>query len=229
MAAIDDREARARLDEARIEHEAAVRQSESRLSYEYALKSQQVAEADYQRAIDSNRSFAGAVSDTEMDRLKLLVQKHDAELEKIDFDQRQLELTARQKESIKQQRQIELARHQIDSVMNGVVTAINFRQGEWVNKSDTVFKIIRMDRLRVEELVPAAVANEELLGTAAAFQPMGENSESHPGTVVFIDPDVNPVNSLVRVWIEIENPKFDLRPGIKGRLTIFRPANGDDR
>ncbi len=40
------------------------------------------------------------------------------------------------------------------------------------------------------------------------------------GKVVFVSPDANPVNSLVRVYIEVENPERKLRPGLQVRAEI---------
>ena len=40
------------------------------------------------------------------------------------------------------------------------------------------------------------------------------------GTSIFVDPEIDPVNQQVRIWAEIDNERMQLRPGMRGRLTI---------
>ena len=52
----------------------------------------------------------------------------------------------------------------------------------------------------------------------------GKTANDFDGTVVFVSPEVNPVNGQVRVWAEVENKKLLLRPGVRGNLTIHPDA-----
>jgi macrolide-specific efflux system membrane fusion protein len=38
--------------------------------------------------------------------------------------------------------------------------------------------------------------------------------------VVFVSPEVDPVNGQVRIWAEIDNKSLVLRPGLQGALLI---------
>ena len=40
------------------------------------------------------------------------------------------------------------------------------------------------------------------------------------GQIVFISPEIDPLNSQVRFWAEIENAELKLRPGMTATLTI---------
>ncbi len=40
------------------------------------------------------------------------------------------------------------------------------------------------------------------------------------GHIVFVNPEIDPLNSQVRVWAEVENPDLKLRPGMQATLTI---------
>jgi macrolide-specific efflux system membrane fusion protein len=41
-----------------------------------------------------------------------------------------------------------------------------------------------------------------------------------PGRVIFLDPELDPVNTQIRIWVEIENKALQLRPGMRGKMTI---------
>ena len=52
--------------------------------------------------------------------------------------------------------------------------------------------------------------------------PDGQQAE-FPGKLVFVSPEIDPVNAQVRVWAEIENEGLRLRPGMRGRLIVKVP------
>jgi macrolide-specific efflux system membrane fusion protein len=87
-------------------------------------------------------------------------------------------------------------------------------------------RVLRVDRLRVEGFVPVKQLPGELEGrrvTLTVDLP-GKPGAIFDGSVVFVSPEVNPVNGQVRVWAEVENPKLLLRPGIRGSLAIHATA-----
>ncbi len=53
------------------------------------------------------------------------------------------------------------------------------------------------------------------------------NASSHtvPGHIVFVDPEIDPGNAQIRIWVEIENPELRLRPGMRAWLDLdqFQP------
>ena len=40
------------------------------------------------------------------------------------------------------------------------------------------------------------------------------------GEIVFVSPDIDPLNTQVRVWAEVENTELKLRPGMQANLTV---------
>ena len=44
------------------------------------------------------------------------------------------------------------------------------------------------------------------------------------GKIVFVSPEIDPVNAQVRVWAEVENPDLSLRPGLQAEM-IIDPAS----
>jgi macrolide-specific efflux system membrane fusion protein len=220
LAQVDDLSARHLLRESQLEYEIVRAQSASRLDIEYAEKSQQVAETDLRRAQESNRAYAGVVSDREMDRLRLLVEQSGAELAKLQFEKKLMQMQLQLKQGAVEKNQLALDRHQIRAPINGQIVEIKKRVGEWVNVADAVFRLIRLDRLRVEGHLPVARARAGLLGSLATFQIAGENAPTFQGQVVYVSPEINPINETALVWIEFENQELRLRPGMKGRVSI---------
>lgn len=228
LARIDDGLARLQLEAAESELEIARQQSTSNVEIEFAEKSLAVAKADLRRAQKSNKSFKNVVPPPEMDRLRLLVEQSTAEIEKLKFDKQLLKMNVALKESTKRQRALGVERHQIRSDIKGLVTEVKKQQGEWVDVSQPVFKIVRMDRLRIEEYIPVSDATHGLDGATARFVASNVkhiSDRSFLGKVVFVSPEVNPLNSKVKIWVEIDNAESLLRPGIKGKLSIDAPAS----
>ena len=44
-----------------------------------------------------------------------------------------------------------------------------------------------------------------------------------PGKVVFVSPEIDPVNSQVNIWVEIDNEELRVRPGMRAKMTILVP------
>jgi len=51
----------------------------------------------------------------------------------------------------------------------------------------------------------------------------GEPGAEFPGTVVFLSPEIDPVNSQISIWVEIDNEDLRLRPGMRAKMTIVVP------
>lgn len=222
LVTINDEQAQSQLEESLIELDIVKQQAKSEVDINFALKSKQVAMADYRRAQQSNRKYAGVVSDREMDRLKLLVEKSDAELEQIRFEKNLLEKQVELKMATVKKHRYEVRRHQVRATISGQIVELNKRQGEWVNIADPILKLVQLDKLKVDDFLPAEVATRQLVSSAATFQPdLPVGSESISGEVVFVSPTIDPLNSKVKVRIEFENPGLILRPGMKGVVTIM--------
>lgn len=223
LATINSDEANVKLEEALIELDIVKQQAKSEVDINFALKSKQVALADYRRAQQSNRNYAGVVSDREMDRLKLLVEKSDAELEKMRFEKTILEKQVELKTAAARKHRFAVERHKLRATIGGQIVELDKREGEWVRVADPILKLVQLDRLKVEDFLPSDLATKDLVGTTATFQlDSKSDSKSIVGVVVFVSPNIDPINSKVNVRIEFDNPKLDLRPGMKG-LVIIKP------
>jgi macrolide-specific efflux system membrane fusion protein len=221
LAQIEDADAQFKKRSAEMELIAARKQAESDVKVRFARKSLEVAEAELRRAIESQRRFAQSVSDSEMDRLRLTVQKTELEIE-----QAQLELELAQAARELKQVDVESAEHtirqrRITAPLAGFVAEVNRHQGEWVQPGQSIARLLRLDRLRAEGLVSAAEVRGDLKGRQATLTvDIDGRPASFTGTVTFASPEIDPVNGQVRIWAEIDNPQLKLRPGLHGSMTI---------
>ena len=215
LAKIDHEAIRIKLKQLRTQLEMARRKQENDIDRRVAVKNREVAANEYQRALTANARVANTYPLNEIDRLKLIAERAALEVERSvhAIELAGLEVAVAQSEY--EQSEELLRRHAVLSPMAGVVVAVEKHRGEWVEPGVELFRIIRTDRLRVEGFVDAAVA-DGLIGRTAKVQlrRRGETIEVE-GKVVFVSPDVNPVNSVARVFLEVDNGDGRLRPGLR--------------
>ncbi len=222
LATIEDNEAQVLVSKADRELAIARTKAENDVPVRFARKAHEVAAAEYRRAQESVEKFHKSVSATEIDQLRLTTEKALLEIEQAELDQSIARLTARQKETELESAQIKLNRHRLAAPFAGMVVQIKRRRGEWVNPGDSVLRLVRLDRLRVEAFVPARAFAGHLQGrrvTLIVDLPHSGKTRFN-GEVVFVSPEVNPVNGQVRLWAEVDNLDLRLRPGQPATLVI---------
>lgn len=220
---IDNDETQREIEKTAKELEMAKLDAASRVDLEYAERSIEVAQAELDRALRSNQRRPGVVARSELDQLSLVVNKTVAEKQKTEF---QMKMRAMNRDV--SQIELELVRlrndfHQILAPTDGVIVEVYRREGEWVEKSTPVARLVRLDKLKTEVKLSAAKALHHLEGATATFYPaldLALPQESYLGRVMFVYPEANPISSEVRVWVEIENANLKLIPGLTGRLEI---------
>jgi macrolide-specific efflux system membrane fusion protein len=107
-----------------------------------------------------------------------------------------------------------------------MVVQVNRRRGEWVEPGEMVVRILRLDRLRAEGFLKARYLSgdvEDWRVTLTVDLP-GRPAAELPGEVVFVSPEIDPVNSQVSIWVEVDNEDLRLRPGMRAKMTIVVPA-----
>lgn len=222
LASLRDEDIRHLVDRTRINAEIASREFENELNELYASKSTDVARAELMRAMESNLKYAKTVSQTELDRLRLLVQQGELEIQKAQHERRIAGLTNQIRQNEYQTALDQLALRQISAPLRGMVVEVYHRRGEWVQPGDAVARIIRLDRLRVEGFLPAAQGRLSLVGQTASVHSTSEDDQpiELTGEVVYVSPEIDPINLQVRIWIEIDNSKLQLRPGMTASVTV---------
>lgn len=222
LAQIDDTDAKLEQKRARYELAIAEYQAKDDVAIRSARKSLVFAQADYDRLRRANESRPRSVSQSELEKAQL-----DAEQAKLAIEraQREQELASIQQNLIESQselaeRNVELRK--ILSPLNGVVVSVLHRPGEWVKPGDKMFQIVRTDRLRAEGFVAASEVVEDLRGATVTLTPWLDDKpgDTYRGKIVFVSPEIDPINGQVRVWAEVENPDGILRPGLRANMKI---------
>jgi len=125
-----------------------------------------------------------------------------------------------------------LSDHRILSPISGMVVEVLKKEGEWVEVSESIARIVQLDKLKTEIKVPAALALNDLAGSPAVFKPNLKSlaNKEYPAKVIYVFPEANPVNASVRVWVEIDNQNLDLVSGLTGQLEIRpKPVDAADK
>lgn len=222
LARIEDTEPKLTLQRSTTEFEIATRQAKNRLKVQVARKSSQLAASELRRARAAQEKSSKSVSESEMDHLQFAAEKAELEVEQATEDQRTAELTAELKDSERLLAQAAVERRQISSPLTGMIVQVYQHAGEWLAPGKPVVRVLRVDRLRVEGLVSVKKLPGDPTGRKASFlvDLPGRPGATFEGIVVFVSPEVNPVNGQVQVWAEVENRDLLLRPGLQGKLTI---------
>jgi multidrug efflux pump subunit AcrA (membrane-fusion protein) len=219
---VDDLDARATARQLELEADVAKREAENDLKVRFAHKNAEVSKAELRRAEESVKQFSRAVSGSEIDRLRLTAERTELEILQADHEFAVAKLNFDVKKNAHQFAVETLARRAIQAPIDGVVVDILRQQGEWVKPGDTVLRIVRVDQLRAEGFLQHDRLAEDPMGQPVVLTVdlPGRKQAKYQGRVVFVSPEVNPVNGEVRFWAEVENHDGRLRPGIKGKLVI---------
>lgn len=229
---LDTIEARLDVERAQLELNIARQEAKNEVDARFAKKSLEVAEAELQRALDSVAVYPKSVSDTELDRLKLTVERTRLEIEQAEHVLTVAGMTAQLKQNALETAETKLARQTIRTPIDGVIVQVYGRCGEWVEPGTQVVRILRMDRLRVEGFVAVSLLDEIAIGSPVdlLIESGGDIARPFPGKLVYVNPQVDPVNNQVRVWAEVANEEMRLKPGMRGAMLIKPKAdpNPDD-
>jgi len=213
-----------RLDVGRAELELSIAQQEAKndVDVRFAEKSLEVVSAELQRALDSVEDYPKSVSATELDRLRLTVERTRLEIEQAKHVLVVAELTAQLAKNSLETASSKLDRQTVRAPIDGVVVQVYRRNGEWVEPGQQVVRILRMDRLRVECFVNNSDMDVFPVGSRVKLlvELGGGSAKEFAGKLVYVSPEVDPVNKQVRVWAEVDNPNMQLKPGMSGVMLI---------
>ncbi|MDZ4848963.1 MAG: efflux RND transporter periplasmic adaptor subunit [Pirellulaceae bacterium] len=216
---IRDIAVRLQMDKAKLSFDLAQKKQANDIDQKLAAKNRAVAENEFTRAMEANLKVSNVYPINEIDRLRLLFDRANLELERTVYQKSVTEMESALAALEYKQSQELLLRHQIISPCNGVVTSVEKRIGEWVDPGSILFTIVQIERLRIEGFVNALDITPQHIGTKAKVRIQNPPIESE-AELVFIHPDANPVNLQVRVFLEIDNREGLLRPGLRPTVTI---------
>lgn len=213
-----------RLQRAKLELALATEKCVSTVDLQVTQKSAAVAENEYRRAQEANRDVPNTYPPNEIDRLQLVFERSELEVQRAEEQRAQLKLQQQLAQNQVQEMELTLRNHRVLAPSPGVVVAVERAIGEWVEPGTAIATIVNIQKLRIEGFVTATEAMGIDIGDPARVEVRAQpDREPITGRVVFVGLDVNAVSDLVRVYVDIDNPSQSLRPGLKTLVYLPRP------
>jgi macrolide-specific efflux system membrane fusion protein len=226
LAQIDDAEAKLLQGRAAIELQLNQEKVDNDVAIRSAQKALAFGQAELKRFERAAQGIPGSVSVSELEEVRLRAEKAGFDLEDARLTRRQDQLNV----DLKNQ-ELDLSKHNVEirriiAPINGVVVQVLKQPGEWVEPGEKVLRIVRIDRLRVEGLIPVDDLPPDLRGAPVSItlDRPGGTSKTVSGKVVFVSPEINPVNGQVRIWAEVDNKDGILKPGLRPKMKITPPV-----
>lgn len=229
LAQLDDSQVQKTEQVAAFKWQAAKVEAENDVNVRYAAATRDVAQADLEKSMETNRRVPNTVTETEMRKLWLDLQKSKLGIEQAQHDRQVAVLTVDVRAAEHSLEKINLERRQIKAPTDGMIVKRFVRAGEWVKPGDPVLHLVRMDKLWVEGFIDAAGANGVTPGevdrkpvTVTVLLPRGR-VETFQGQVVLASPMIE-AGSQFLVRAEVGNRQngshWLLLPGTEAQISI---------
>jgi multidrug efflux pump subunit AcrA (membrane-fusion protein) len=227
IAQIEDDEARIAAERAKIEMDIAKANAGNDVGVRFAKKSREVVEAELRRSTEALDRYAKSISASEMDHLRLLVDKSKLEIEQAEHEFKISGYTRQIKAAEYQAAQQAINRRKITAPLGGIVVQVARHRGEWVKPGDSVIRIVRLDHLRAEGFLSSRYLSPKLDGRKVKLivdlPGPGAPGAEFSGKIVFVDPEIDPVNAQVHLRVEVDNQGLRLRPGMRAKMQLEVP------
>lgn len=199
--------------------QAALLESENDVDLRYAQRTMEVRQNEMRQSRLANQTYAGAVSQMELEELSLQVDQSALAMEQADHELRVAAAASVEKEAAVEIAQTRLDQHSVRTTVAGMVVEIDVETGEWVEAGKPLIRIITLDPIRVECLIDGRTYGRELVGRKAQFLPINGDVQLE-GEVTFVSPELHPVTGQVRLWATIQNPDSKMGSGMIGKLIV---------
>lgn len=190
------------------------------IDFRISEKNVALARNEHTRALNANKKVSGTYPVSEVDHLLFVLERSILESERATY-QKGITDTELAIAEIEYRQSVELwKRHIITAPCDGMVVSVEKRKGEWVEPGSVVLKIVQTSRLRIEGLVSAKQASTLKVGQLASVEPVGENGSKSEAKLVFVSPEVNPIDSQVKIFLEVDNASQKWRPGFRPKVVF---------
>lgn len=198
---------------------SATKKASNDVQIRYAKKATDVAEVEYNKALQTNRKVPGTVPDIEIRRLYLAYEKGSLQIEQADHEFAIAALETKEAAA-------QLETYQVKAPFDGVVTRVYKRKGEAVRQGDPILEVVSTRRVRVEGYVDIHDVGNVKPGDPVIVQldipdvDLPVEKEFFQGQIAFVDPGVQSVTKQTRIWAEVTNRGNILRAGLTAKMTI---------
>lgn len=107
-----------------------------------------------------------------------------------------------------------LAQRTINSPISGIVVEQFVSPGEFVD-NQPLLRLVQLDPLRVEVVMPAEMFRDIKPGMKAHVKPEPPAAGNYNATVTIVDRVIDPASGTFGVHLELPNPDFELPGGLK--------------
>ncbi len=224
---VDDSDAQVRKLIAESELKGAQEQAASDASVKAAEATIGVALAEYEGSRKIKQRAEQAVSDFELRRYQLTHERsvYQADAARVEYAVAQF---ARSKAAAQLQAvENEISRRVITSPLDGVVVDKFLHAGEWAQAGQPIYRIVQMDRLRVEGMIRAAnFMPEDITGSQVKIiVTTPDGLEEFQATISFVSPVVDPSGEFL-IHADFDNPRkangqWRVRPGLDADVVVL--------
>ena len=223
---------RARLTAAEKELEIARIESANDVDLQFARVSSKVNQAVLERSMAANRQYRKALSKTEIERLRLELQRSQLSAEQAERTNKTNLLTEQLRCEQVRIASLQLNGRTIAAPISGVVTEVTIEKGEWVNAGQPIARIVNTDKLRFtgfvdsREILPSTIAESASLivdfkGDMGRDE-ANESSDDIDVKITFVNPEIDPASGLFEVRAEVDNSDKKMYAGLKSVLKLRR-------
>jgi membrane fusion protein (multidrug efflux system) len=117
-------------------------------------------------------------------------------------------------------------RHSIRSPIDGVVSGVTIRPGEYVYEQTPLMTITQIDPLYVKVFVPVRHYRQVLVGTSAEVVPEEPIGGVYKAKVTVVDRVFDTASSTFGVRLELPNPGYALPAGMRCRIRFLAQETG---
>ena len=114
----------------------------------------------------------------------------------------------------------------ISAPMSGVIDARNVVVGQAVEPNMVLFHISDRSQIAIVARVYEEDISKIKPGLKARVRVLSDTKQVFTGKVTLIDPNLDPSNRTVKVWIQMANPHGLLKPNMFARASVILRANG---
>lgn len=205
---IDDSDAQVRKLVAEAELKSAHEQASSDASVRAADATIGVAQAEYEQSKKIRERSENAVSEFELRRMLLTAERSVYQAETARVELAIAKHTEAKATAQLQAVQNEIGRRLVTSPIDGFIVDKFHEVGEWAQAGEPVYRVIRMDRLRVEGMLTSTdYLPEDVLGQPVRILVTAKGrQEEFEGTIDFASQLVDDAGEF-KVHAEFDNPR----------------------
>ena len=217
---LDASELMAQREVIEVERQLAEITAENDINVRFSRSSSDVSQKVLDKSRQANVMYSETVSSSEIARLALEAERGELSIERSLLDQETAETEVQLQSKRLAALNIQIANRQLVSLIDGMIVSTPFSEGEWIERGQTVLRIIRTDRVEVVALADADRADPTLVGQPVTIETSDRNLS---GVVTFVNPEINPASGRVQIRAKVDNQEGLLRPGSRVKMIVELP------